>query len=118
MIAASWTCRVSRSLGVQNESSRPVPMRIHRAQTRTVWPDARSSERMVPTNESSPRPFAVGVGAVGGVEVGVDSAFGAGWATGFHSWEAPSQYHLPSGDTRWLPGFHWVVLMTCWPPPT
>ena len=91
-------------------------MRIHRAQTRTVCPDARSSDRMVPTNESSPRLFSVGVGAVGGV--GNGSAFGAGWATGFYSWDTPSQYHLPSGDTRWLPGFHLVVLMTCSPPRT
>src|SRR2546426_12448695 len=113
MIAASWTCSVSRSLGVQNESSRPVPMRIHRAQTRTVCPDARSSDRMVPTNESSPRLFSVGDGAVGGVR---DASAFASLMTGFHSWETPSQYHLPSGDTRWLPGFHWVVLMTCLPP--
>src|SRR5438552_1409028 len=115
MMAASWTWRVSRSLGVQNDSRRPVPMRIHLAQTRTVWPDARSSDRMVPTKESSPRLFAVGVGAVGGVwDV---SAF-ASLTTGFHSWETPSQYHLPSGDTRGLPGFDWVVLMTCLLPPT
>src|SRR2546422_10596903 len=125
MIAASWTCRVSRSLGVQNDSSRPVPMRIQRAQTRTVWPEARSSERMVPANESRPRIFGSGlggvgeVGGVGGVGVrGDGSAFADGWATAFHSCAMPSQYHLPSGETRWLGGFHWVLLMTCLPPQT
>src|SRR5207244_1045597 len=102
MIAASWTCRVSRSLGVQNDSSRPVPMRIQRAQTRTVWPEARSSERIVPANESRPRIFVSGLGEVGGVGgVGVrgdGSAFAAGRATAFHSCAMPSQYHLPSGE--------------------
>src|SRR5690348_14326598 len=98
MIAASWTYSIRRSLGPQNESSRPVPMRIHRAQARTVWPYARSSLRTSPANELSPRSGCFFVGVPDG---GFSDAGGA-LGTAFHSWVTPSQYHLPSGETRSL----------------
>src|SRR5438105_2620865 len=97
MIAASWICSVCRSVGLQKESRSPVPIRIQRAHTSTVWPKTRSSDRTEPTNELSP--FEVsGFGGAGARRFAAVGLATGGADAGFHCCSIPSQYQLPSGE--------------------